>query len=183
MPTPSRQQYDDRSKDLVGFRIGDVQYAVDIFRVVEIINPLPMVPLPHAPPVVVGVADHRGKVVPVIDLRRRFQLEPAEMTRRTKWILVQTAGRWVGLAVDAVTEVFGSGPGSEREVPRLGPGDDARGISAVHSREGELVFVIDVDRVAAPAETVDVSAARAAMEARPKQEPASRTDEQQEDAQ
>jgi purine-binding chemotaxis protein CheW len=146
----------DRSKDLVGFMVGDVHYAVDILRVKEIINPLAMVALPHAPPVVVGVADHRGDVVPVIDLRRRFGLAPKEATRRTKWILVETDERRVGLVVDSVSAVFGTGPDQARSVPRLGMGDDARGLAAVYQHDGSLVFVIDVDRVAAPAEGIDM---------------------------
>ena len=75
------QRRADRTKNLVGFLVGDVRYAVDILRVREIINPLGVVPLPHAPPVVVGVSDHRGQVVPVIDLRKRFGLPSAEATR------------------------------------------------------------------------------------------------------
>jgi purine-binding chemotaxis protein CheW len=154
----------DRSKDLVGFLVGDVHYAVDILRVNEIINPLPVVALPHAPPVVVGVADHRGDVVPVLDLRRRFGLPSVSPTRRTKWIIVATEGRLVGLIADAVSGVFGTGPDQARAVPRLGLGDEARGISAVFQHDGTLVFVIDVDRVAAPAETVDVSGAHALVQ-------------------
>ncbi|MFW5876939.1 MAG: chemotaxis protein CheW [Myxococcota bacterium] len=147
----------NRSKNLVGFLVGDVNYAVDIFRVREIINPLPVVTLPHASPVVLGVADHRGDVVPVIDLRRRFELPAQASGRRAKWIVVGASGRPVGLAVDAVTEVFGGDPAEQRSVPSLGAGDQARGIADVYLHEGSLVFVIDVDRVAAPAEEIDVA--------------------------
>lgn len=154
----------DRSKDLVGFLVGDVYYAVDIFRVKEIINPLPVVTLPHVPPVVVGVADHRGDVVPVLDLRLRFGLPAAQATRRTKWIIVATEDRLVGLVVDAVSGVFGTGPSQERAVPKLGVGDEARGIAVVFRHDGRLVFVIDVDRVAAPAESVDVAAVQALVQ-------------------
>lgn len=154
----------DRTKNLVGFLVGDVRYAVDILRVREIINPLQVVPLPHAPPVVIGVADHRGQVVPVIDLRRRFALPPSEATRRTKWIVVRAGDRAAGLVVDAVTDVFGAGSHDQRQVPELGVGDSARGISAVYSHEGSLVFVIDVDRIAAPAEAVDMGLAHRLVE-------------------
>lgn len=157
METSSRQRT-DRSKNLVGFLIGEVRYAVDIFRVREIINPLSYVVMPHAPPVVLGVADHRGDVVPVVDLRRRFGLEPKEPDRRTKWIVVNVDGRAVGLVVDSVNDVFGAEPAEQRSVPSLGVGDEARGIGAVYYHEGSLVFVIDVDRVAAPADAVDVQA-------------------------
>lgn len=153
----------DRSKNLVGFTIGEVQYAVDIFRVREIINPLPIVPLPHAPAAVLGVADHRGQVVPVLDVRRRFGLPPSVSTRRTKWIVVQVGERAVGLVVDAVTDVFGAGEPDQRAVPEIGVGDAARGIAAVYSHGGQLVFVLDVDRIAAVAEVLDVSAMHRAM--------------------
>lgn len=160
MAEGSSQRRTDRTKNLVGFLVGDVRYAVDILRVREIINPLVIVPLPHAPPVVIGVSDHRGQVVPVIDLRRRFGLHAAEATRRTKWIIVRAGDRAAGLVVDAVTDVFGAGPHDQRQVPELGMGDSARGISAVYAHDGSLVFVIDVDRVAAPAEALDVDSAR-----------------------
>ncbi len=70
----------DRMKNLVGFLVGDVRYAVDILKVREIINPLDIVELPQSPSSVVGVADHRGEVVPIVDLRARFGLPSAEPT-------------------------------------------------------------------------------------------------------
>ncbi|MFO0692297.1 MAG: chemotaxis protein CheW [Polyangiales bacterium] len=150
----------DRTKNLVGFQVGDVRYAVEIFRVREIINPLPFVVLPHAPKVVLGVADHRGEVVPVIDLRPRFGLPQVPNTRKSRWIIVRTKAGSVGLAVDAVTDVFGTATEGQRNVPDLGAGDEARGIQAVFMHNRQLVFVIDVDKVAAPAEVVDVGFAQ-----------------------
>jgi purine-binding chemotaxis protein CheW len=147
----------DRSKNLVGFRIAGVSYAVDILRVREIINPLPIVPIPHAPPAVLGVSDHRGEVVPILDVRRRFGLPPADLSRKGKWIVVELGDRLVGLVVDSVTEVFGAGPADQRSVPSIGVGDSARGIAAVYAYHEELVFVLDVDRIAAVAEVLDMS--------------------------
>ena len=139
-----RRQRGNRQKDLVGFEIGDVSYAVDIHRVREILNPLPMVNLPNSPPSVVGVADHRGEVVPVIDLRHRLGLPSLRQTRRTKWVIVDRAGTAVGLLVDAVTDVFGAHPSQRREVPTLGR-ENRQGINAVYAGESGLVFVLDVD--------------------------------------
>lgn len=146
----------DRSKNLVGFMVGSVQYAVSIFEVREIINPMPVVELPHAPAVVLGVTDHRGEVVPVIDLRLRFGLPKGDRTRRTKWIIVELENRAVGLVVDSVTDVFGTTSKDERSVPALGRGDDVRGIAQVFNHGGHLVFVIDVAQVAAPARGLDI---------------------------
>jgi purine-binding chemotaxis protein CheW len=83
----------DPSKNLVGFVVGDVEYAVAIAHVKEIANPLPLVALPHAPRSVVGVADFRGEVVAVVDLRMRFGMPAAAVTRKTKWIVVNVGGR------------------------------------------------------------------------------------------
>src|ERR1700722_4421431 len=118
-----RRHRHDPSKSLVGCIVGDVHYAFPIARVKEIANALEVVPLPHAPPEVVGVADYRGEVVPVIDLRTRFGLPVAESTRKSKWIVVDVAGRPAALIVDAVTDVFGTGgaglrPGHRRPRPR-----------------------------------------------------------------
>jgi purine-binding chemotaxis protein CheW len=137
----------DPSKDFVGFVVGDVEYAVAIARVREISNPLVVVSLPHPPRSVVGVADYRGEVVPVIDLRARFGLPPAASTRKTKWIVVDVTGRAVALVVDAVTEVFGTGGAELRPAPSLGGGDDVRGIAGVTQHGKGLVFVLDPVRL------------------------------------
>jgi purine-binding chemotaxis protein CheW len=137
----------DPSKNLVGFVVGEVEYAVAIARVKEIANPLSVVALPHPPPAVVGVADYRGDVVPVVDLRTRFGLGSVPSTRRTKWIVVDVSGRLVALVVDAVTEVFGTGGAELRSAPSLGGGDDVRGIAGVANHGKGLVFVLDTSRL------------------------------------
>lgn len=82
----------DPLKDLVGFLLGDVMYAVRIEVVREIVNPLPIVDLPRAPSSVRGVADYRGEVVPVVDLRDRFGLPAVQASRKTKWVVVDVTG-------------------------------------------------------------------------------------------
>jgi purine-binding chemotaxis protein CheW len=144
---PHRQRHDP-TKSLVGFFVGDVHYAVPIDRVREICNPMPVVAMPNAPPAVVGVADYRGHVVPVVDVRLRFGLPPLAMTRRTKWILVDVHERFVALVVDAVTEVFGTGGAELRPSPSLGGGEDTRGIAGVTNLGDAMVFVLEPARFA-----------------------------------
>lgn len=162
----------DPSKNFVGFLVGDVTYAVHIETVREIVNPLPVVALPHAAKFMRGVADYRGVVVAVVDLRERFGLPPAVQTRKSKWIIVdasraprkpgepltppsRAAGRFVALSVDAVTEVFGSGGAELRPAPPLGEGDDLRGIAGVTANDRSLVFVLDVRTFLAAADIAD----------------------------
>lgn len=163
------RQRSDRHKNLVGFEVADVRYAAEILRVREIINPMPLVLLPGAPPSVVGVADHRGQVVPILDLRTRFGLPRAPASGRTKWVVVsrganaREGGRPVALIVDAVTEVFAAGVGDQREVPHLAGDERAKGISAVYATSEGLVFVLDVDTVTEPSASIDVSSLSHAM--------------------
>lgn len=154
----ARQRHDP-SKDLVGFLVGDVMYAVRIEVVREIVNPLAVVGLPRAPATVKGVADYRGEVVPVIDLRERFGLPEVPRSRKTKWIVLDVglagrradAGRRVAdtrahhaaLVVDSVSEVFGLAGGELRPAPPLGAGDETRGIEGVTTLGSRLVFVLD----------------------------------------
>lgn len=151
----TRQRHDP-SKNFVGFLVGDVLYAVRIEVVREIVNPLPVVALPRAPHAIRGVADYRGLVVPVLDLRERFGLVPAE-SRRTKWIVIDAsrvglrdastpspeAPLHAALVVDQVTDVFGTGGSEVRPSPPLGEGDRVRGIEGVTSYGDRLVFVLD----------------------------------------
>ncbi len=137
----------DPTKSLVGFKVGDVTYAVSIFAVREIIKPLSIVPIPNAPFAVSGVAEYRRHVVPVVQLRERFGLEPRLATKRTKWVVVDvslegTGRENVALVVDDVTEVFGTYGANLLPPPALGDGD-TRGILGVTQRGDELVFVLD----------------------------------------
>lgn len=145
----SRSRAKDRSegdKRLVGFVVGDVHYALDIAHVREIVNPAPTSAVPHMPPAVVGVADHRGEVVPVVDARRHFGLPRVAATRGTKWILLRAGDQVLGLVVDRVTEVFGS-TAAPRDPPAALGDPATRGVAWVAARDGELVFVLDADKL------------------------------------
>jgi purine-binding chemotaxis protein CheW len=143
---PHRYRHDP-SKSLVGFLVGDVSYAISIAVVREISKPLTIVALPHAPPAVLGVADFRGEVIPVLDIRARFGLPPAVDTSRAKWIVVAVEGRLAALAVDAVTDVFGTANAVLSPAPPLGGGEARRGLSGVINHEGRMVFVLDAARL------------------------------------
>ncbi len=144
MATQHRQR-PDRQRGFVGFVVGDVAYAVPIGNVREIVNSSPLTELPHAPHSVAGVLDHRGEVVPIVDLRARFGLSPSAASRRTKWILDR--GRRPERRAHG-----GSRDGRFRRLrrvrppPVLGPGDEARGVGGVAPLSGDLVFVLDVGR-------------------------------------
>ncbi len=145
-PSLSRQEASQRS--LVAFVVGDVRYAIDITQVREIVTPLPLTVLPHAPEGLAGVADHRGEVVPIVDLRTRFCLpERVESHKKVKWILVNLGGKTVGLVVDDVLGVLRIPASEFRSAPDLGSGEEKRAISSVTSHEKQLVFVLELAKL------------------------------------
>lgn len=163
---PSDRQRPDPNRSLVGFRVGDVAYAVPINQVKEIVNPLPLTELPHAPPTIAGVADHRGEVVPVVDLRLRFDLPSLADPRKAKWILVEVESKTVGLVVDRVTDVFGTGGTDLKPPPKLGGGERQRGIAGVTLHDGALTFVLDLGSYDALTVSIDPAQLLKAAEVR-----------------
>jgi purine-binding chemotaxis protein CheW len=131
----------------VGFEVGGVTYALPIQYVREIIRPLPMQVLPHASATVIGVIDHRGDVVPIVDLRLRFRATQTHGLAHTRWVIANWQGRLIGLVVDRVTEVFPLKEADARPVPDLGYGREALGITAAYAYGGRLVFTLDVESV------------------------------------
>jgi purine-binding chemotaxis protein CheW len=136
----------DPLKTDVLFTVGDVHYAIAISQVAELVTPLSVTHLPHSPPEISGIADHRGVVIPVLDLRAYFALPPSTSTRTTRWILVNIGQRLVGLVVDRVIEVVGLKSEDIRQAGGASATRDRRGISTVTHYNGVLVFIIDVKR-------------------------------------
>lgn len=139
------------ARDLIRVEVDTVMYALEIARIREIINPLPIIELPRARAFVMGVSDYREEVIAVVDLRRLFGLPPGEPNRRTKWIILVSPRGPVGVVVDAVHDVFSSANDQLRAVPVLDERHHERGIRSAHRHDDRLVFLLDADRLAEPA--------------------------------
>ncbi|MCZ6806411.1 MAG: chemotaxis protein CheW, partial [Deltaproteobacteria bacterium] len=88
-------------------------------------------------------------------LRSLFGLPRQEPNRRTKWIIVESSHRLVGIVVDAVLDVFSSAEQQERDVPVLDERHRERGITSAYKHADQLVFLLNVDRLAEPAMELD----------------------------
>jgi purine-binding chemotaxis protein CheW len=97
----------DESIKLVTFRVGKDLFALDIMRIREIVRPLKVTPVPKSPGAMLGVVDMRGQVLPVFDLRRRFDLPPLAENEEehARTLIVAISGRILGIRVDEVLEV------------------------------------------------------------------------------
>ena len=93
-------------KQLVVFDLAEEAYGVDISSVLEIIRMQDITQVPRTPEFVEGVINLRGKVIPVVDLRKRFDFEVEEATKDTRIVVVDISGQDIGVVVDAVNEVL-----------------------------------------------------------------------------
>ncbi len=105
-----QMQEPDKTEDnivqLVGFIIGDEEYAIPILSIQEIIKPLEYTRVPQVPPYVLGVFNLRGDVIPLIDLRRKFKLESRNETNETRYIVIKNDDNIAGFVIDRLTEAI-----------------------------------------------------------------------------
>ena len=93
--------------EYLAFTLGPEAYAIEIDNIVEILKPLPITEVPRAEPEVVGVMSVRGRLVTVLDLKRRFHLAPTfTMDRKSRILLVEVVDEQIGLLVDEVLQVY-----------------------------------------------------------------------------
>jgi len=134
-------------RQLIGFTVGNEEYGLELLKVREVIRPRQVTWLPNAPSCVKGIINLRGQVIPIIDLRDRFGLPPAEDTAMTRVIVVEIEGRPVGMVVDSASQVVRV-PVDQFDEPPPAIGEAARSfISAVGKIEDRLVTLMDVEKL------------------------------------
>lgn len=135
----------------LSFQLSKEEYGIAILKVREIIGMVDVTPLPRTPDFVRGVVNLRGRIIPVIDLRRKFGMAPAEFTNET-CIVVVDVGRdaesafRVGCIVDTVSEVLTIGAEHFEATPRCAnaAGDYIAGLAKLKDR---VLILLDIERV------------------------------------
>ena len=152
------------ASQIVTFRLGDELFAADIFSVERVLRYTPPTPVPNVPAWIEGVIDYQGRVVPVINLRKRFELPAAPVPADGRILVLTVEDEWVAATVDGVLDV------SVLDAPRLAPPPPLfRGLAAGYLRgvvrRGErLVVFLDVARLFSTDERIVLE--------RPSEEPA-----------
>ena len=136
----------DRTQ-IVTFRVGDDLFAADVHSVERVLRYVKPRAIPNVPAWIEGVIDYRGRVVPVIDLRQRFELAEGESGTATRILVLAVGSEWVGAVVDAVFEVASVALGDVAPPPTLFRGLAGEYLRGVVRRDGQLVVLLDVARV------------------------------------
>ena len=141
------QKRDDELLQLVTFSTGDEEFGVDILRVQEIIRMMDITKVPNSPEFVEGVINLRGKVIPIIDLRRRFGLQSKAHDKHTRIIVIEINTMIVGFVVDSVSEVLRIPTSTVEPPPPVVAGLESEYISGVGKLEDRLLILLDLDRL------------------------------------
>ncbi len=132
-----------RRTEYLAFVLAGDTYAVRIAFIAEILKPPPVTPVPRAPREIIGVMSVRGRLVTVVDLRRRFRLAEHPPDRRTRILLVEAGDEHIGLLVDEVLQVYRLAE-SEIEPAHVLGGDQQAHIAGIGRPEGALLILIDL---------------------------------------
>ena len=146
---------EDRSVERDGkyltFTLAGEAYGIGILKIKEIIGMMPITSVPRTPEYVKGVINLRGKVIPVIDLRLRFEMEEIDYTDRTCIIVVEVGAKAtetvIGIVVDAVSEVLNIKKEDIEETPAFGTQLDTAYILGMAKMEGGVKILLDIDTV------------------------------------
>jgi len=133
------------------FSLANEEYGIGILKIKEIIGMMPVTTVPRTPEFVKGVINLRGKVIPVMDLRLRFKMEPMDYTDRTCIIVVEIESQagtvQIGAVVDSVSEVLNVGGNDIEETPSFGTKLDTEYILGMAKMEGGVKILLDIDKV------------------------------------
>lgn len=132
---------------VVTFRVGADLYAADIFAVERVIRYEVPRSLPNMPDWIEGVLEYGGRVLPVLDFRRRFGVAPFPPTPQTRLLVLTVANEWIAAVVDQVFDVRVVEPNEMAPPPPLVRGLAGAYLRGVIRRDGALVVVLDIERV------------------------------------
>lgn len=152
---------DAASNQFLTFSLANEEYGVDILRVQEIKGWTPVTHIPNAPNYLKGVLNLRGIIVPIIDLRMRFNLDAIDYTPTTVVIVLSLINegreRTFGIVVDAVSDVLNIAPTDIRPKPDFGTVVDADFINGLATVGELMVMLLDIDCLLRPDEITTIA--------------------------
>ena len=143
-PTPIRE--------FLAFKLGSEEYGIDILRVQEIRSYEKPTRIANAPDFIKGVVNLRGVIVPIIDMRLKFNLEQANYDHFTVVIVLNIGQRVMGMVVDAVSDVITLAPEQLRPVPEFSSGVASEHLLAIGAVDDRMLILVDIEKLMSGAE-------------------------------
>jgi purine-binding chemotaxis protein CheW len=156
--SPGHRQAHQDLMQLVGFDVGGEEFGLEILRVQEIIRIQQLTRVPNSPTFVDGVINLRGKVIPVVGLRKCLGLEDRPHDKQTRIVVVEVSGNILGFIVDSVSEVLRIPVETIEPPPRLGK-VEREYVSGVGKLDDRLLILLDLDRLMSDADKAVAQAA------------------------
>ncbi len=142
-----KQEVNNELLQLVTFKLDVEEFGIDILRVQEIIRIMNITKVPNSPEFVEGVINLRGRVIPVINLRKRLMLPTIEKDNKTRVIVVELSDKTVGFIVDEVDEVLRIPKSITEPPPEMTAGIDSDYITSVGKLEDRLLILLDIEKL------------------------------------
>ncbi|HAW93101.1 MULTISPECIES: chemotaxis protein CheW [unclassified Arsukibacterium] len=145
--TTGKKESTDLVFQWVTFRLQEETYGINVMQVQEVLRYTEIAPVPGAPGYVMGIINLRGNVVTVIDTRARFGLEAGDVTDNSRIVIIEAERQVIGILVDSVAEVVYLKQSEVDTAPNVGTDESARFIQGVSNREGELLILVDLNKL------------------------------------
>jgi purine-binding chemotaxis protein CheW len=140
-------------QEFLSFKLGGEEYGIDILRVQEIRSYEPPTRMANAPAYMKGVINLRGVIVPIIDMRLKFQLEHVSYNSFTVVIVLNIGRQVVGVVVDGVSDVISLAPEQLHPVPEFHSTIDSDHVIAIGSVEGRMLVLLDIEKLLGESDT------------------------------
>ncbi|MFI5294956.1 MAG: chemotaxis protein CheW [Thermodesulfovibrionales bacterium] len=147
-----------KKNQVVRFMVGKESFGIDIGRVQEIVTVPEITRVPDAPDFLEGIINLRGKIVSVIDLRKRLKINGAERHKKNRILVTEIEGKVVGLIVDEVSEVLRLNPDNIEPPPEMVNSVGAEYITGVGKLADRIILLLDLAKVLTTEETKLVNA-------------------------
>lgn len=151
------KQAADQVLQWVTFRLQEETYGINVMQVQEVLRYTEIAPVPGSPEYVLGIINLRGNVVTVIDTRARFGLPASEVSDNTRIVIIEAEKQVIGILVDSVAEVVYLKQSEIDTAPNVGTDESARFIQGVANREGELLILVDLNKLLSDEEWDEIS--------------------------
>ncbi|MCB0742662.1 MAG: purine-binding chemotaxis protein CheW [Ignavibacteriae bacterium] len=132
---------------LVSFKIGEAEFGVDILHVQEINKMMALTLVPNTAKFIEGVVNLRGRIIPVLNLRKRLGLEVKKYDSDTRIIVVEVDDKTIGFIVDEVKEVLRIPKSITEAPPEIVTGVDSDYITAIGKLEDRLIILLDLTKI------------------------------------